>query len=271
MKKIWILALLAVVAISASAENTVMKAFKTDKEYTAIGVGGPINVIVEERTEGNIIIRATEKILSVIELKVEDGSLNISFPKGFEVKRWSDLVQAEVYIPYNGKLREFGAVGCARIEVKPQITVKDVEVECAAASRIELTKVTADKISIDAVGAGKVSLAVECTSLEMDVTGASTVTISGKATKCEADVAGASTLNAENLHCSQLETEVAGASSADLSADMAEVEVSGASSADIACTTQLTASAAGASTVRYSDDCQVNIRNNSGASTIKKK
>ena len=80
-----------------------MKALKCQKEYHGIAVGGPIKVFIEERNDGNIIVRATEKIHSELDIKVEKQILKFSL-NSFNVKRKSDLIQAEVYIPNNGKL-----------------------------------------------------------------------------------------------------------------------------------------------------------------------
>lgn len=270
MRKFWIFTLLSIVTLSASADEIVMRAVKSNKEYHSIEVGGPIKVFVEERTDGNIIVRATEKIHSILELKIEDYTLTISFPKGFDIKKKSDFVQAEVYIPNNGKLEEFTVLACGIIDVKPQIRAKEVDIEAVAASQIDID-VVADKLTIDVVGAAKAAVKAECASIEVELTGASTLSLSGKATKGEFDLVGASSLYAESFHCSQLEAECTGASSAEISADMAEVDAAGASTANVVCTTRLDASAAGASTIRYSGDCQVNIKEASGASAIKKK
>lgn len=274
MKKIWILALLAVVAISASAENTVMKAFKTDKEYTAIGVGGPINVIVEERTEGNIIIRAPKDIIEFVELKVEDGELCVGYKRDTEIsfngKNRSTEQVAEIYIPNNGKLCEFEVAACSTIDVKPAVKANKIDIDCVGVASINL-KGTAEKVDIAVRGASNIDVDIVCTELDCEVLGASKARISGSATKAEFEILGASTLRASELKTSQLEADISGASTADICSESADIEASGASNANIECTTKLTASASGASTIRYSGDCSVNITRNSGASTIRKK
>ena len=269
MRKFWILTLLALATVTASAEEVVMRAFKCEKGYHGIAVGGPIKVFIEERTEGNIIIRATERIHNALEIKVEDQTLKVTLDN-FDIKRKSDTLQAEVYVPNNGALDEFTALACGIIEVKPQIKAKDVEIECAAASRINID-VVADEVAIDILGASDAKVAAQCVSIEVDLTGASSLSLTGKATKGEFDVVGASSLKGSQFDCSQLELDCSGASTANISAEMADVDTAGASTANVTCTTQLTASAAGASTIRYSGDCKVDITNNSGASTIKRK
>ena len=198
------------------------------------------------------------------------------YPTAFTVlKQWGGilfLLLSGVCVTLGSRhiRRGITVLACGIIDVKPQIRAKEVDIECVAASQIDID-VVADKVTIDVVGAAKAAVKAECTSIEVELTGASTLSLSGKATKGEFDVVGASSLYAESFHCSQLEAECTGASSAEISADMAEVDAAGASTANVACTTRLDASAAGASTIRYSGDCQVNIKEASGASAIKKK
>ena len=95
--------------------------------------------------------------------------------------------------------------------------------------------------------------------------------LEGCATKADIDVAGAATLNADEFNCSRLEAEVVGASKAAVKGDICTINVVGASSATVECSSQLTASAVGASSIRYTGDCKVNIVENMGASSIKKR
>lgn len=274
MRKFWILTLLALATVTASAEEVVMRAFKCQKQYHGIAVGGPIKVFIEERTEGNIIIRAPKDIIDLVELKVEDKELCVGYKKGteinFDYKNRNSEQVAEIYLPNNGKLNKFEAAACSIIDVKPTVKADKLEISCVGVANIALNG-TADEVEIDVKGASNVDLDIICTKLECEVLGASKARISGSATKAEFDILGASTLRASELKASQIEADVTGASTADIYGEMVEIEAGGASNANIDCTTQLTASAAGASTIRYTGDCQVNITNNSGASTIRKK
>lgn len=251
-----------------------MKAVSSKMEFTSIVAGPLVKVFVEERTEGNIIIRAPKDIMEQLEIKVEGNELNIGYRKGTDInidfKKRKSMPTAEIYIPNNGRLSKFEAAACSTIDVKPAIKAKELEISCVGVASINLSGV-ADKADITAKGASNIKLDIECTKLECDIAGAAEATISGSATKAEFDILGASTLRASALKTSQVEAEIAGASTAHLTTDIADVEASGASNININCSTQLKASAAGASTIRYSGDCQVNITKSTGASTIRKK
>ncbi|MBQ9137646.1 MAG: DUF2807 domain-containing protein [Alistipes sp.] len=262
--------LIAAVAVAEDSDNKViMKAVKSNMNFTEVSVGAAIKLYIEDRTEGNIIIRATERIMPDITLTVKDGELTISYNKELQFKSNLSYPIAEVYMPTNGRIDSFTAVAAASIDVAPKVVVKELDIEAVGASRINISAV-ADSVDIEAIGASNVTLDAECASVDCESTGASTVTLKGKATKADIEIIGASTFKGGDMECSQLDAEVGGASKATLSAQMANLEVYGASSVAIDCALQLNASASGASSIRYEGDCQINIKNSSGASSIKK-
>ena len=53
----------------------VMKAVRSNMEFTSISAGPLVKVFIEERTEGNIIIRAPKDIIDLVELKFENKEL----------------------------------------------------------------------------------------------------------------------------------------------------------------------------------------------------
>lgn len=260
---------IGVAAANESESKIVMKAVKSSMNFTAIEVNNPISVIIEQRTEGNIIIRATEKMMPHIQISVSGNKLTISSDiKQFNMQNASPI--AEVYIPYNGKLNSFESTAVSSIDVQPFISVNTLDIECVGASRISL-KAKAVKAEVEVAGAAGVKAEIECTTMDATVAGAATLTLSGSATTAEIEVAGASTLKAENFTCSQLDASVVGASKAIVSGNKADIEAVGASSVSVECSTELTATAVGASSIRYTGECQVNILDNIGASSIKKR
>lgn len=270
MKRLFAILTVLCTICSATAENkVVMKAVKSNMQFTEITAGPAVKVFVEDRTEGNIIIRATEKVMPDVDVRVEDGELIVSYKSDIHFKNGNETF-AEVYIPNNGKLRSFTAAACAVIEVAPIIKTKKLEIECIGASSIKMSAV-ADSAEVEVVGASNTILDITTTKFDCELAGAAKATITGSATKAEVEVVGASSLKASGFKASQLDVEVTGASKADLAADMADVDVAGASKVNIECAIQLNASAAGASNISYTGNCHVNIDNNSGASTIKKR
>ena len=85
MKRFFALISVLCIALTAAADNNnntiVMKAVKCNSEFTKIAVGPAIKVFVEDRTEGNIIIRATKSIIDDVKLEVSGDELSVSYKK----------------------------------------------------------------------------------------------------------------------------------------------------------------------------------------------
>lgn len=249
----------------------VVEARSSSKFFDEIEVSRAIRLVVEERTTGNIIVRAPQDVMPYVSLRVEDKTLHATILPGLNLSRNSNLL-AEVYIPNNGCIKEISTSSAARVVVKPTLVAHKLDLELTGASVIEL-KAQVGELSVEASGASTVKADVVVASeLDMELSGASEVTISGTSYLTDVDLSGASTAYLSNLTNSTLKAEASGASTIKAKADrVAIIKVSGASNAEVKCEGVLTASASGASEIIYSGACQVNILSNTGASTISKK
>lgn len=249
----------------------VVEARSSSMQFDEIKVSRAIRLVVEERTTGNIIVRAPQYIMPYVSLKVADGELQATILPGVTLSRSSNIL-AEVYVPNNGRIKDISTSSAARVVVKPTLVAHKLDLELTGASVIEL-KAQVGELSVEASGASTVKANVVVASeLDMELSGASEVTISGTSYLTDVDLSGASTAHLSNLTNSTLNAEASGASTIKAKADrVAIIKVSGASNAEVKCEGVLTASASGASEIIYSGACQVNILSNTGASTISKK
>ena len=255
--------------VLANENKIVMESRRSAMNFNEIEVSKAIRLIVEERTTGNIIVRAPQSVMPYVSLKVNDGTLRATLLSGTPVSRNSNVL-AEVYVPYNGKINEIRTSSAARVIVKPTISCDELDLDAESASVIEV-KASAKEVSIDASGASQIKAEMATDQLDIDFSGASVIDISGQVTVADIEMSGASTLRAEKLRAANLDLECSGASKAYVMGINCTTEASGASGVVVECLRQLNASASGASSIVYSGDCQVNILNNSGASSIRKK
>ena len=255
--------------VLANENKIVIEARRSAMNFNEIEVSKAIRLIVEERTTGNIIVRAPQSVMPYVSLKVNDGTLRATLLSGTLISRNSNVV-AEVYVPYNGKINEITTSAAARVIVKPTISCNELDLEASSASVIEVTA-SAKEVSIDASGASQIKAEVATDELNIELSGASVATLTGQVKDADIEVAGASTLRAEKLRAANLDLECSGASKAYVMGINCTTEASGASGIVVECLSLLNASASGASSIVYSGDCQVNILNNSGASSIRKK
>ena len=253
----------------ANQHKIVVEARRSSMNFDEIKASRAIRLIVEERTTGNIIIRAPQSIVPYVSLKVSDGTLYATLLPDTPVSRNSNVV-AEVYVPYNGRINEITASSAARVIVKPTISCNELDLEASSAAVIEV-KASAKEVSIDASGASTINAELATNELDMEISGASVVNLSGEVADGDLEVSGASTLKAEKLRAAKLDLKCSGASKANALAVVCSAKASGASAITVECLQQLNVSASGASTIRYSGDCQVNTISNTGASKINKK
>ena len=253
----------------ANEHKIVAEARRSSMNFNEIKVSNAIRLVVEERTSGNIIVRAPHSVMPYVSLSVHDGTLYATLLSGTPVSRRSDVV-AEVYVPYNGRINEIKTSAAARVVVKPTISCNELELEATSASMIEI-KAGVKEASIDASGASTIKAVLAADELDVELSGASTATLSGHINKVEIEATGASTLNADKLRASNLELECSGASQASALAVLCTAKASGASTITVECLQQLNVSASGASLITYSGDCFLNTISNVGSSVIRKK
>ena len=134
----------------ANQHKIVVEARRSSMDFDEIEVSHAIRLIVEERTTGNIIVRAPQSIVPFVSLKVSNGTLRATLLPGTPVSRNSNVV-AEVYVPYNGRINEITTSSAARVIVKPTLSCKELELEASSASVIEI-KASAKEVSIDNQG-----------------------------------------------------------------------------------------------------------------------
>lgn len=251
-------------------KNIVMQAHKSSLNFEKIEVSRCVRIVVEDRTDGNIIVRADEAVMPYVELSVAKGTLKARISDKFNMRRVSGGPVAVVYIPNNGRIRSIDASGASSVIVKPLLTTGKLNLETSGASKIDL-RANAGETEIECSGASRIVAEITGTECEIDLSGASSLSLSGSVRTGAVDVSGASKFNASDMKFDTLSVDVSGASTANVSATKCIVEVSGASKADVYCDGELSAEASAASSLRYSGDCRTTHLSSSGASSIKKK
>ena len=156
--------------VLANENKIVMEARRSAMNFNEIEVSKAIRLIVEERTTGNIIVRAPQSVMPYVSLKVNDGTLRATLLSGTLISRNSNVV-AEVYVPYNGKINEIKTSSAARVIVKPTISCNELDLDAESASVIEV-KASAKEVSIDASGASQIKAEMAPDQLDIDFSGA---------------------------------------------------------------------------------------------------
>lgn len=288
---------IAIVSTAFAADNSsnyTSKAYKSAMNFHKIEVSNFVSVVVENRTEGNIVAKIHNDFLPYFKIEVKDGTLSAKIDsKSLRSKRYdSTNTFATIYVPNSGKLDDIEAESLSKVTVQCDIKAKEFEIEASGVSQISLQNITAESINIDISGASQFKAAhIVCKEFDCETSGASKLTICGILKLLKLDCSGASDIKfdnamiksgnahitgASNIDCDdsafeEIVANISGASNVDLVAKRCRAIVSGASKADIECSEQLTLDVSGVSHVKYSGDCKLDVISNSGMSTIKKR
>ncbi len=127
-------------------------------------------------------------------------------------------------------------------EIKLYITVTDIRyIECTGAVTVESkNRIDGRLLSIEATGASTLDLEISVEVLDLEVTGAADITLKGKAVTAQLELTGSSSVSAGDLRVEEM-----------------DIECAGAASANVYASSKLRVEAAGAATIYYSGDPEV--------------
>lgn len=204
---------------------------KLSGQFDAIKVSGGIDLYLSQSDNIAVAVSAaSENFKEGIKTVTENGTLKI-FYEG--EKGWNRKDRKmRVYVSFN-ELKKLDATGACDVVVVGSITATDLMLHMSGAC--------------DFKGIIKV------TTLNIDLSGASDAKISGIANTVNVKSSGASDLKAY-----------------DLVTDICNANISGASDVHITVKSELTASASGASDIKYKGNGVIKEKHTSGASSISK-
>lgn len=278
---------------TAVGSNYTAKAYKSSMNFHKIEASNLVHVVVESRTEGNIVAKIHNDFVPYFSIKVADGKLSVSINKERlkRNQRNDDSQIAVVYIPNNGNIDNISAHNLSKVTLMCDILTNECEIDASGMSQITLKNITSKQCEIDLSGASILtaehikSYAVECEvggasniafsgtlyQAEFDITGASKIDLHESIVKTvSAEISGASVFKSDNALFEDAKIDISGASNLHLQSKICRASVSGASNARFNCSEQLTIDVSGVSHVKYSGDCKLDVISNSGMSTIKK-
>ena len=270
--------LLLAVMLSAKPTDIVSEARKSNMQFEKIDVSRCVSVIVEQRKEGNIILRAEARVMPYVELEVTNNTLHASISSSFKISKTAPKV--EILIPDNGKIKNIECRESAKIIFQPVLTSDLIQIECSGASTVELNcesktieiecrgasilsgKITTEKCTMACSGASCIKGTLNCTELMCECGGASKLKLEGTAQNAELSCAGASKADFEKIQCKTIKAKVSGASASSITGENCTVVCSGASNMRIDCSTLLNIDVSGGASVTYRGDCLIGKLNN---------
>ena len=239
MKKIKVMLIAMLVSAGLFAQKTINDPNAEPRNlsgFHAIKVSNAFTVYISQGNEDAVAISATkaeyrEKIIT----KVENGVLIIKFDDDKKFwKNWNgDKQKLKAYISIK-KIDRLSVSGACDVFIEDGISAEELSIHLSGASDLK----------------GK----VEAKKLTCDISGASDMTISGNAAEVNVEASGASDFKGF-----------------DLVSNYCNAKASGASSVNITVNKELSASASGASDVRFKGEGLIRDIKTSGASNVSRR
>jgi len=234
MKKVqlFILCLLMGGLLSAQQVNDPNAVVRDAKDFHGINVSSAFDVYISQGGDEAVAVSATEaKYRDRIKVEVKAGILYISYDsKGLS---WSSG---------NKKLKAY--ISFKQIDLLKVSGACDVMISGS---------IKAEHLSIDQSGASDLKGKVDVNKLTVELSGASDITLSGRAAQLSVDASGAS-----------------GFKGYDLITETCDARASGASDIKVTVNKELSATANGASDVRYRGEAVIRELKSSGSSSVSK-
>lgn len=209
--------------------------------FTDLNVATCINLVISDRTDGDIVISADENIMPLVKVSITNGIFK-AWIDGDYTHRTIKKSSIKVEIPAHSNIRNIRAAGASSIKIIPTISSEQVNFTLSKAARIEakvrtnhlmlnLTEGSSAELDIETDGlkinisggssispinalckeceitareAGKVAGVMTTTNIKCEASGASNILLSGVARTANFDISGTSRLSAPNFitdHC----------------------------------------------------------------------
>jgi hypothetical protein len=166
--------------------NVVDKTFEL-KSFDRISAGGAFKIIITQSAEQKVVIKTDENLMGLIEVKVNDGELQLSSKSMQHVTK----LVAEINVAH-----------LTAIDVSGATDVKTIN------------RFSGSEMEIDASGASDIYFTGDYDKMDIELSGASNLVLIGNGKTMKADISGASDLKAAEFVVSNALIEASGASDA---------------------------------------------------------
>ena len=157
------------------------------KTFDRISAGGAFKIFITQSADQKVVIKTDENLMSLIEVKVVDGELQLS-PKSMQ---HITKLEAEISV---ASLKEIVVSGATDVKT--------------------LNKFSGSEMEIDASGASDILFTGDYDKMDIELSGASNLTLTGIGKTMKAEISGASDLKAADFVVENALVEASGASDA---------------------------------------------------------
>ena len=240
------------------------------KAYSQIEACKAVNVIIEDRTDDKVVIKADDNVMQYVVCKIESGKLVAKISD--EIGSLTNI-NVNIYLPKNEAIKKIKTSSAGNVTIYPAIKSSSLEISASSAGKVKISHAEVEALNIDASSAANVGGTYAVSgACEIDASSAARVEIELTAKEVECDASSSANI----ILSGSAEVLEADASSAgDIKASkfvvaVADAEASSGADIYINATKRISAQASSGGDVRYAGSATDIYRNASSGGSVKK-
>ena len=171
--------------------NIISKTIPAITSYDAIKASRGVRVVMEEREDDNITIKADDNVMPYVVVRKEGNSLIIGIDKN--INSLSNL-NVKVFLPKNSNLNELKATSGATININTTIESRTLSVDASSAAIVNFAKADVDFFDADASSAAKISGTVKSNNSYVDASSAADIDLTILTVQCDSKASSAASI-----------------------------------------------------------------------------
>lgn len=250
--------------------DIIEKEITLSNAYSQIDVCKAINVIIEDRNDSKVVIKADDNVMEYVECRVENGKLTAKISD--KIGSISNI-NVNIYLPKNEAIKKIRTSSAGNVTIYPTIKSSSLDIAAASAGTIKLSRAEVEALNIaassagsisgtyfakeecdiDASSAAKIDITLSAKEVECDASSSAKITLTGSAELLEADASSAGNIVANKFR-----------------ATVADAEASSGADISVNATKRLSAQASSGADIRYTGSATDIRRSTSSGGSVKK-
>lgn len=192
------LAIIAVAAISAIAQNKLTKEYKFGK-ITSIEASSVYDIEVTQGNSGTVKVVYDEFFKDRLMVNYINGKLNLEVASTKMRNNNRNIEGIKVYLQMP-TIEDLDLSGASSLKAMGSFQTDELDVELSGASSISGLVISGNDLSLDCSGASTLNLKGDFKTIEAEISGASEIVLNSNSTVFEGEFSGASTVKVYGDH-----------------------------------------------------------------------
>ena len=192
------LAIVAVAAISAIAQNKLTKEYKFGK-ITSIEASSVYDIEVTQGNSGTVKVVYDELFKDRLIVNYNNGKLNLEVNSTKMRNNNRNIEGIKVYLQMP-TIEDLDLSGASSLKASGSFQTDELDIETSGASSISGLVISGNGLSLDCSGASTLNLKGDFKTIEAEISGASEIVLNSNSTAFEGEFSGASTVKVYGDH-----------------------------------------------------------------------